>query len=553
MNTTGISLWPVKFIQDLTLTDNVKILVSSRPLPACVDAFSAHPIMRLQDLTQGDIKAYADDMLGTHPYTSVLREMHPTGAEGLLREVVDKASGVFLWVILACRSLLDGFAAYDSLAELQRRVDELPPELESLFQHILSRVEPRYRQQAAKTLRLRYQRQLDSDSESTNPVEMSTLGMALFDQQELDVLRAPKYTSLRLEEKIAICKSYEARLRSRCCGLLELKAGKLNCLLNCFCRQTHSTLNRESSLIDSTVDFLHRTVFEFLNQPDVWALPCLQIDDTNFQPNGALSLMSLPLLYMSFVQNQLMPTQIDGLKSDCLSQARLADRAHYTDLAVLALTEFSKLVLNHDEDRGFITMHLRDIEWRDPACCYDAEKLSLILTTELNMFNTLRLWWRLIAPEQRLQLPLLYHAIKKPLICSTKLSAALDPQIIGFLLSEGCSPNMPFLHHLKGETTPWEDCLRELGDFGRGGELDSVSSIIATTALMVRSGADLTLAEPCYGEKLGPWITENLVKPFSQPPPFIQNSRLRVILAQAHQLLDLVNSKEEDLYLTRTM
>jgi hypothetical protein len=52
--------------------------------------------------------------------------------------------------VLACRSVLDGFAAYDSIKELSQRINELPPELEQLFQHMLRGVEPRYYQQTAK-------------------------------------------------------------------------------------------------------------------------------------------------------------------------------------------------------------------------------------------------------------------------------------------------------------------------------------------------------------------------------------------------------------------
>lgn len=111
----------------------------------------------LQDLTRKDITTYVDDTIGTHPYFQELRASDPGGVEQILQDLVWKASGVFLWVVLACRFLLEGFAAFDYLDELRCRLDELPPDLESLFIHMLGRIEPRYQCQAAKLLRTCYQ------------------------------------------------------------------------------------------------------------------------------------------------------------------------------------------------------------------------------------------------------------------------------------------------------------------------------------------------------------------------------------------------------------
>ncbi|KAJ5065427.1 hypothetical protein J3E72DRAFT_371831 [Bipolaris maydis] len=80
--------------------------------------------------------------------------------EADVRELIitlqDKAEGVFLWVVLACRTLLDRFDAYDSADEIQRAVDRLPPELEDLLRSIIEDIPERVRQQASKMLRLCY-------------------------------------------------------------------------------------------------------------------------------------------------------------------------------------------------------------------------------------------------------------------------------------------------------------------------------------------------------------------------------------------------------------
>lgn len=62
-----------------------------------------------------------------------LAEKHPLEAQEILDDIVNKSSGVFLWVVLACRSLLSGFASHGRVSELRQSADELPAELEDMF------------------------------------------------------------------------------------------------------------------------------------------------------------------------------------------------------------------------------------------------------------------------------------------------------------------------------------------------------------------------------------------------------------------------------------
>ena len=146
----------IGFMVKLASHEHIKIMVSSRPVPECAAAFEEYPKMRLQDLTRGDIAKYVEDIVGSHQYLQRLMRKHPQEASSIIRDVIDKSSGVFLWVILACRSLLDGFADYDRMSELRRRVDELPPELEAMFEHMLRKIKKHHLQQGARLLRICY-------------------------------------------------------------------------------------------------------------------------------------------------------------------------------------------------------------------------------------------------------------------------------------------------------------------------------------------------------------------------------------------------------------
>ena len=63
--------------------------------------------------------------------------MHLSRAESLTNGTLDKAAGVFLWVVLVVQSLLSGLSEGERLSDLQSRLDALPPDLEDLFWKIL--------------------------------------------------------------------------------------------------------------------------------------------------------------------------------------------------------------------------------------------------------------------------------------------------------------------------------------------------------------------------------------------------------------------------------
>ncbi|KAG7294514.1 hypothetical protein NEMBOFW57_004589 [Staphylotrichum longicolle] len=153
---TGDYREAIAFIKNLTANPGLKVVVSSRHIPECNAGFDGCPGLRLQDLTRRDIAKYVDDIIGEHKYMRKLLARHPAQAQRLRDELVDKSSGVFLWVVLACRSLLSGFADCDQIADLQRRVAELPQELEDMFRLMLSKVDKRHREQGAFMLRVCY-------------------------------------------------------------------------------------------------------------------------------------------------------------------------------------------------------------------------------------------------------------------------------------------------------------------------------------------------------------------------------------------------------------
>jgi hypothetical protein len=110
--------------------DNVKICVSSRPPIPFEKAFANSPNLVLRNLTYDDISLFVDKKLSQSSRMGELEKDEPGLRRELTSAIVEKASGVFLWVYLVVRSLMDGLENYDVGADLKRRLEDLPVELE---------------------------------------------------------------------------------------------------------------------------------------------------------------------------------------------------------------------------------------------------------------------------------------------------------------------------------------------------------------------------------------------------------------------------------------
>lgn len=101
--------------------------------------------IQLEVLTRNNIKFSVHSKLVKDHLFSQLRAREEERCDKLLREVVDKANGVFLWVFLIVRSLLQGLTNADRIVDLQKRLRYLPADLEIYFEHMLGTLEDFYK------------------------------------------------------------------------------------------------------------------------------------------------------------------------------------------------------------------------------------------------------------------------------------------------------------------------------------------------------------------------------------------------------------------------
>ncbi|KAH7074536.1 hypothetical protein BKA63DRAFT_414460, partial [Paraphoma chrysanthemicola] len=133
----------------------LKLCISTRPYLSFTKEYGkpGGQCLALHDLTVDDIKSYVRETLGKNDDFTKMA-VKDGGYENLVNEIVETAAGVFLWVRLACQSLLSGMTNQDHISDLQHRLRELPDDLRNLYEHLLRTVPQQYQQRSARSLLL---------------------------------------------------------------------------------------------------------------------------------------------------------------------------------------------------------------------------------------------------------------------------------------------------------------------------------------------------------------------------------------------------------------
>ncbi|KAK9799927.1 putative NACHT domain-containing protein [Seiridium cardinale] len=184
---------------------HVKICVSSRPWLIFEDAFESEPSLKMDCLNRDDTLLYRS------PASS--------------RDIVQKSAAVFFWVYLDVHSLLRGLSNSDRIFDLQRRLNELPSELEALFEKILSNLEPFYYTHACQLFQIfeGYNEVVSKTLyifEEPLDLSISSLAMSFADDNDLTAAFTAEVKALSLKESNDREEEIRRRLNSRCQELL---------------------------------------------------------------------------------------------------------------------------------------------------------------------------------------------------------------------------------------------------------------------------------------------------------------------------------------------
>jgi hypothetical protein len=269
------------FLRSLSSTD-LKVVVSSRPLNACLGALEGCPSLRLQDLTRPDMKRYVDQRLSFHP----VMIQSPEQASLLTTELMDKADGVFLWVVITVRLLIKGFEDGDNLDELQQTLRSLPADLKSLYRRMFEKLDPHYRKQGSELFQLmrKWEQHIPSQGFSSVTAFHATRSPLMALDTQISETRNRNYEITDIMDK---------RVRSRSCGLLEVRYTPFR-----------SSDSPSIGFDAPTITYMHRTVGEFLALDEVWEEVCNPTKNTGFDSTSSLASACLTVAKFSHILKQ---------------------------------------------------------------------------------------------------------------------------------------------------------------------------------------------------------------------------------------------------------
>lgn len=107
-----------QLLKDIASSRHIKVCLSSRPWVVFSNIFCSCPNLKLQDLTYRDIEKYVQDKFYRNSALLELANRELAVAPALMKEIFDRADGVFIWVKLVVRSLLNGLQNRDEATDL---------------------------------------------------------------------------------------------------------------------------------------------------------------------------------------------------------------------------------------------------------------------------------------------------------------------------------------------------------------------------------------------------------------------------------------------------
>lgn len=309
---------------------DVKICVSSREYNVFMNAFSPDRRLRLQDLTQKDMKNYVQDKLGHIPDEADITS--------LVVSITEKAQGIFLWVAVVVKRMRELIENGSKLTTLQQELDLLPQELDDLFKHILKSLSTSDRKRAYQTFAMLLKLK-------PYDLELSLFSYTFLEDYDKDPGFAMQGT---FPHSIMDKSAKEDRIE------LARKT-----LTGC-CRGLVEPIMEEGELI---LSFTHRSVPEFLLTPSIQGDMEFHLKD--FSPEDAASQLILAELWckepnsadeighrhLSFIAYSLIRMRYEAK----------ADRAPYSFLENFhsALTQLGVTELIEDNCLGMINVSVR--------------------------------------------------------------------------------------------------------------------------------------------------------------------------------------------------
>jgi len=408
-----------------TATDDVKLCVSSRENNVFLNFFDRNKRLCLQDLTKADMENYIRDRL---------LDINDLEKESIIRTILGKAAGIFLWVTLVIKSIRRRLEDGYQLSAMEEEVNSLPDELEMLFEHLWRSIPKSSQKKACWTFAM-----VNCLDTAMYKVRLDLLSYSFLDDYATDQSFAfaahfsrPEIGDTTEAEREEMARK---RLNRHCQGLLE-------------------------SSIHGVITYTHRSVPEFLKNS---CLEKLKSALQGFSAKNALSTLRLAELRYR-VPCKLSKSDklaLSMLVSDIVSfrkQANL-DQAPFSFLESLerAVTEYQQgegLVLSQHLSFIVVTGSRFAYSWGHLYAPQEVITSVFYISASVGQYDYVG--WKIQTYPDMIEGDLKLAMLLSPLHKGALFNAAPGAyEVIKILLHQGLSPED--IVHRHGWTVPFED------------------------------------------------------------------------------------------------
>lgn len=264
----------LKFLTSCITLRNTKWCISSRGEEIFQQAFSKYKGFKLNEYTRDDMlnfvrKEIQYALANVQGYETMYTEQF---LKELQHTLVDKAEGVYLWLVLALESIKRGLRHNDGKDVVLSRLRKLSNGLEELYADMWDRLgedQDIYREEAVRyfkllithrTLAEEYQKQYEGRNLGSEWF-LTLFQTMLAQDDELQRNLLNESYELQLSELEKKCSDMTKTISIKTAGLLVIREKSKNLWRGVQVREEYSQLEQYAT---SRIDFIHRTLFDFL-------------------------------------------------------------------------------------------------------------------------------------------------------------------------------------------------------------------------------------------------------------------------------------------------
>lgn len=418
----------IERLLDICDSDNLKLIVSSRPWPSLTRALEASHHICLEDLSRNDMAAYVNEGL-TRAWATQTGNSNVENDSRALRdlvcEVTHKSEGVFLWTSLVIETLASQIRMGKEFESLFSTLQHFPKDLEAYYKTMIWERVPGVK---------------NSKKDTASALFLAINLEELLEPRVLRVLSVIPYFLLS-QDKLGPDMSVTPcvpRWRTRQDGVMMLQKTELYLAETCGDVLTISKTHRASR---NTVQFSHRTMLDFFKSDEMASFLAQNIPRHFLHPSFGeqLKMEALVASFSFKSDNCMLFINRLTLLIEHLRQLTNAGKRHEVLLSECAAMAASNLLENC-------------------TCCgrYHATPQERPLLFGLFLAGTDQYMSALIHMWP--------HAVQRPPLLDDAMMAAKSPiglrskivSLIGVLLDTGADPNQRYDYKSFGSHSIWE-------------------------------------------------------------------------------------------------